>query len=370
MNTKHLLSIVFFTLVLASACKDDDHKIEPDTSPCVPAFFKTNENNTPAIKAIANQNDRVIKPQDLDFHPKRENELWVINKGVDNTGGSTLTITQAGTENQDVEWRRDGNAWHFMAFPAAMSFSQENENFATSANIQDANRNNGTFTGPSLWSSDMSIYAQNPGAGLNGSHLDMLHGSPYCLGIDADKDNAFWVLDGYNEYVTWYNFNGDHGPGHADHSDGEIYRYTEMTVTRDAEVPGHIVYDQEPKTLYVCEPAKSRILWMNTASAQIERSLPLTNEQLGSHQKMKNLEWGVFSDTKLQKPCGIEIIGDFLFVSDYETGEIVAYNKNTKKEIARIETEGKGIMGIKADKNGQLWFVNERTNTVNRIDQQ
>ncbi|PCJ64551.1 MAG: hypothetical protein COA58_12485 [Bacteroidetes bacterium] len=362
-------TIAFLVMTLLFSCKDDDTEPEPQAESSIPAFYKSPSLGGPSFTKLAGALNNVNNPQDLDFHPSRENELWVINKGTDNSGGSTVTITNAGLSNQKEEWRRDENAWHFMALPSAISFSRDNDNFGTSANIQDANRNGGTFTGPTLWSSNMDVYAKDPGAGLNGSHLDMLHGSPYCMGIESDADNAFWVFDAYNGHICWYDFADDHGPGHDDHSDGVVYRYVELEVEREPNVPSHMVKDVSTGILFICDPAKSRVLWMNTLSGSIDKSLPLTNEVLVSHQEMKGLEWGVFSDINLQKPCGIEVIGNVLYVSDNETGEVIAYDKELKTELGRIDTGNEGITGLKADKNGQLWYVNADDNGVYRIDQ-
>ena len=366
MIKKYIIPV--FAILAFISCKDDDAEPEP-TGPNVPAFYNDGSSNAPSFTKLLGFSDRVNQPQDLDFHPSRENELWIINKGTDNTGGSTVTVSNAGLANQSSEYRRDGNAWHFMALPSAISFSKDNDNFGTTANIQDANRSGGTFTGPSLWSSNMDVYAQDPGPGLNGSHLDMLHGSPYCMGMESDGDNAFWVFDAHNGHICWYDFAADHGPGHDDHSDGVIYRYVELEVEREPDVPAHMVKDEETGILFICDPASSQVLWMNTLTGSIDRSIPLVNEPLASHQQMKDLEWGVFTTTNLDKPCGIELIGNILYVSDNGTGEIIAYDKELKTELARIDTGDDGIMGIKADKNGQLWYVNASNNGVYRIDQ-
>jgi len=368
-STIKITYVFIASLLIFSGCKDDQEVVEPESNESsIPAFYGDASNNEPTFTLVASSAERIAEPQDLDFHPMRENELWVINKGTNNTGGSTVTLTNAGMDGQEFDWRRDGNAWHFMALPSAISFSKENGNFGTTANILDANRNNGSFTGPSLWSSDLDIYARDPGPGLNGSHLDMLHGSPYCMGMESDKDNAFWVFDSYNEHITWYDFSDDHGPGHDDHSDGVIYRYTELEVTREPGVPAHMVKD-DASILYICDPAESRILWMNTLSGSIDRALPLVNELLASHQQMKDLEWGVFTDVDLDKPCGIEVVGNILYVSDFGTGEIIAYNTESNMELGRIDTGDAGIMGIKAGTDGKLWYVNANNSTVHRIDQ-
>lgn len=376
MRKKHLLYLL--PLLVLSACKDDEAETAPEKEEVValesiPAFYTEGNRTEPNFTVIAERSDRVQEPQDLDFHPTRANELWILNKGT-NSGGSTVTISNVGLTNQSELWRKDGNSFHFMAFPSAISFSKTNENFGTTANIQDANRQGGTFTGPSLWSSDMSIYAKDPGndadgVPLNGSHLDMLHGSPYCMGMESDENNAFWVFDSYNGHIAWYDFAADHGPGYHDHSNGVIYRYVEMPLTRDPSgIPSHIVEDDVSSILFVCDPANSRILWMNTSSGKIDKTIPLINEQLASHQEMKGLEWGVFTDTGLDKPCGIEIVGDILYVSDNATGEIIAYHKETKEELARVTASTEGIMGLKADKNGVLFFVNAETHDVVRVD--
>lgn len=189
------------------------------------------------------------------------------------------------------------------------------------------------------------------------------------MGIESDVDNAFWVMDGYNGHITWYDFAADHGPGLHDHSDGIIYRYMEMPVEREDAIPSHMVKHDPTGTLFICEAANNRVLWMNTLSGSIKNSLPLRNELLGSHQEMQGLEWGVFTETNLQKPCGIEVIDDILYVSDNATGEIIAYDVESKQELGRINTGSDGIMGIKADQNNQLWYVNAKSNKVYRIDQ-
>ncbi len=369
MKCRYVLTIAVVLSLFSCKNDKDEDKLVPSADSSIPAFYRDANNNQPTFTLIVDQANEVVEPQDLDFHPFGENELWIINKGTNISGGSTVTVFNTGLENQTSEWREDGNAWHFMALPSAISFSKDNGNFGTSANILDANRSGGTFTGPSLWSSDLNVYAKDPGPGLNGSHLDMLHGSPYCMGIESDGDNAFWVFDSYNEHIVWYDFAADHGPGHDDHSDGIVYRFPEMKVTREPDVPSHMVKDIPTGILFIADPASNRILWMNTLSGRIEQSLPLVNELLESHQQMKNLEWGIFTDQNLVNPCGIEVIGDILYVSDNSTGEIIAYQKETKVELGRINTGAKSIMGIKADKNGQLYYVDAGLNNVIRIDQ-
>lgn len=332
----------------------------------VEEFYQDKSFNEPTYTVIANSNDRISKPWDIDFHTQRANELWVINKGTNSTGGTTVMLTDAGGTNQQADYRKDQNSWHFMALPSALAFSKENGNWATVADIVDANRQGGSFTGPSLWSSDLNVYAMPSGG--NGSHLDMLHGSPYSMGIENDKDNAFWVFDGYHQEMVWYDFVKDHGPGNSNHDDGKVHRYKNLKVKREPGVPSHLVKDQNSNWLYIVDAGNKRILRMDTKSGVEKGDLQLINEILAEHKEYE-ITYEVFAEENLTKPCGIELIGSTLFVSDNETGEIIAYDTESGKELDRLETGHKGIMGIVAGPNGKLWFANEDTNEIIRIDQ-
>ena len=362
--SKVIISALF--IILFGACKKKDK----ETINSIPAFYLAAEEGEygktqPEMLLIANSSSGILFPRDLDFHPTRANELLVINRGTEREGGNTVTFSNVGLSNQSADKRTDGNAWHFMAHPSAMSFSKDNGNWGTSAEILDANRRGGTFTGPSLWSSNMNIYAKPSGG--NGSHLDMLHGSPYCMGIESDHDNAFWVYDAYNNCICYYDFAGDHGPGNSDHDDGIIHRYYGMKLTRTADVPSHLVLDNKKEWLYVADPANSRILRMNTNTGSKSQQLALTNEKLAGHWRMAGEVWEVFASTNLNRPSGIEISGETLFVTDNATGEIIAYNVTDKNELGRINTGKTGLGGIKADKEGHLWFVNNSSSEVFKV---
>jgi hypothetical protein len=373
---KRILYAITLSALALAGCKEDDQQQpipEPELINRIPAFYlpdieENYGNNEPDYVLIADRNDRVEEPWDLDFHPSRGFELWVLNKGTDQTGGSTVTISRVGLPDQSAEWRRDGNAWHFMALPSALSFSQENDNWATTEEIQDANRQGGSFTGPSLWSSDMNIYAKPSGG--NGSHLDMLHGSPYSMGIESDKDNAFWVFDGHNRHICWYDFQADHGPGNDDHSDALIHRYTDVKVKREPGVGSHMVMDRKTGWLYIVDSGNKRVLKMDTKSGSKARDLPLINEPLAQHWEITGVDWKIFTHTNLEKPAGIDLYDDVLYVSDFETGEIIAYDINNGWELGRIATGFPGIMGIKIGPEGKLWFVSSKTNEVYRIEPQ
>jgi hypothetical protein len=320
----------------------------------------------PILTTMATFADGLDKPTDLDFFPiLAKNELWVVNERVENSGGSTTTIYDAGTEDQEFLNRTDGNAWHFMALPTGIAFSN-NFNFATSTGIKDANHGTGTFTGPALWSSDPAIYAQPSGG--NGSHLDMQHASPYCMGIANEVDNVFWVTDGWNGHVVRYNFASDHGPGNDDHADGIVRRYTEIAFKKDGVVPSHLVLDKAKEWLYVVDNGNDRVVRLDINTGSVVASLPLINEPLAEHSEIGGVTWEVIIDS-LVRPSGIDIIDDRLLVGDYTTGDIIIYDvENQFAELGRIATGLEGLTGIKIAPDGSVYYTNRLQNTLVRAE--
>lgn len=364
MKLKLLIAVAAIT-TFASCKKDEEPQSEPKVN-TIPEFYVEAEagsygNTPPEFRMIAGINERVIQPQDLDFHSQVDNQLWIINRGNDAQGGTTVTIFNPGQSSQSEEFRRDGNSWHFMAFPSGIAFSPTYNTWATTANIRDANRQGGSFTGPSLWSGDLNVYAMPSGG--NGSHLDMLHGSPYSMGIAAETDNIFWVYDGFYGHLVRYDFVDDHGPGNDDHSDGRIHRYTDVGLQRDGTYPHHLILDDNKEWLYVADGPNKRIFRVNIKTGNKVRDLNLINELLAQHWEVNGAQVEVLFTENLDKPCGIELVGNRLFVTDNATGEIIAYNVDTKKEIGRVDTGNPGITGI-VHGQGKLWFTNQSTNGV------
>jgi Secretion system C-terminal sorting domain len=325
--------------------------------------------NTPAFLLVADASDQLYRPSDLDFHTiLSNNELWVTNRSDIISQGSTVTFYNAGTPSQVALYRQDAGADHFMILPSALAFS-DNTNFATSAAILDAHMGSGRFAGPALWSSDSLVYCQ-PGPGPLGSHLDMLHQSPFSMGIAAEHENAFWVYDGYNQAITWYDFQQDHGPGYDDHTDGLIRRYTDITLNRiNDSIPNHLVLD-DAGILYVVDNGNARVIKMDTHTGSVTGSFTPYQEYVTEHSIVTGTTWNNFISTGLIQPCGIDVIGDRLIVSDFFNGDIIIYNTTnaTGTELGRIQTGSPGIAGVKIGPDGRIWYVNQLEHKVYKID--
>ena len=288
-------------------------------------------------------------------------------------GGSTVIFHDVGLSIQSSEYRKDSFSRHFMHTASSLSFDNEGF-FANTLDCQDANNNlNGYFSGPTLWDSNLSIYAvMNQDGPLLGSHLDMIHQSPYSMGIEyAGTGNVYWVFDGYHSSIVRYDFATPHEIGGHDHSDGRVWRYDEIDIARENGVSSHMILDDEMEFLYIADTGNQRILKFNVNSGNYSYDLTPYGESLSEYFMMENAEWEILIDQGLDKPSGIDIYGDRLVVSDYATGEIIFYDVSMSppNELGRIDTGNpNNIMGINIDRNQKIWYVNYQENNLVRID--
>ena len=320
--------------------------------PMIGALLPTNPENT-SITSTGGVDvaDRVellsprpnhSQPTDLAFNPQVPGELWVVNKAND----SATIINDAGTDFQAEEVITDPFALHFMEEVTSIAFGAP----GTFATCQDGrNTYNGQgqpndFTGPTLWSSDREIFGiSNPEAveALSelfngpvdlGSHLDMLHESPQCMGIAWDHDNVYWVFDGFNGDIVRYDFAEDHGPGWDDHSDGVVSRYRNTDPRREAGVSSHLVLDHDTGLLYVADTGNSRIMVLDTATGERGPSLGSVDCWQGEcvdHHAWRGADWYELVDggsVDLTLPSGIALVDDVLLVTDAATNEILAFD--------------------------------------------
>ena len=327
------------------------------------------------------ESDGLFKPRDLDFHtlPNRTNELWVINENSAsfdlNFGGSTVTYYNAGLNNQWADYRKDSYSGHFMHTASAVSFS-DNGGFANTLDVQDANGNpNGYFSGCTLWDSDTSVYARiNQNGPLLGSHWDMVHQSPFSVGIAAETENIYWLFDGYHSTVAKYNFqepHPDHEHGGEDHSDGVVYRYDEIEIERVNGLSSHMVLDNENGHLYICDTGNQRIIKMNTNTGSINYSLTPYGENIEGYYSMIGAQYETIIDSGLVLPTGIDIFENYLLVSDYSNGDIVFYDLEQlgiNQELKRLKTDRENdLMSIKVGPDGTIWYVGTNTNELVQI---
>ena len=361
-------------LYLFVACNSDSLKGDG-----IPAMGYLGE-EIPTETIIADESDGLNTPRDLAFDPAKNGELWVVNRQDD----SVTIIQNTGKKNQTSLHLIDPYALHFMEEVSSISFGIP-YHFGTCQESRNTYNDQGmpnNFMGPTLWSSDLDIFAtSNPEAveylsdlyGMDvdlGSHLDMLHESPLCMGIEWEKENVYWVFDGHNQSIARYDFKEHHGVGYDDHSDGVIVKYVTGEVSRVPDVPSHLKLHRSTGMLYVADTDNNAIKRLDITSGTANNSLP--KEEPGTtHFDKVDADFQILIDGvdyDMVRPSGLTIVNDVLIVGDNATGKIYAFNLDGDLlDSFQTQSAENGLMGIYASSLKDIWYVDAVENLVWRL---
>jgi DNA-binding beta-propeller fold protein YncE len=360
----------------------EDTKPEPAKSP--PESVLGPEGATPTITTIfepARKN--LFSATALALNPDAPSELWALVRQVpsglpctenDPRGcaaleGQVAIIEDPAGDDPGSTIKKDPNAWHFMRRPTSISFGQE-ETFGTCGEARTDNYEDETvdYAGPVLWDSDPSIFAIQP-PGKNGSHIDMLHNSPYCMGIAHETKNVYWAFNGTRGSLDRYDFVQPHEVGGEDHSDGQLLRYADGEVKRSPEIPSHMVFDPEDGSLYVADTGNQRVARLDTKSGTEGGTVP-TNDPIQVHSAMVGATLDDFvAKGELDAPSGIALHDGAIFVTDNSTSVIHAYDRQGK-ELRSLDTglPAGSLAGIAVSDDGVVYLADLATGAVMRLD--
>ena len=336
--------------------------------------FEDNETEEVLWTLIGDSSDGLNNPKDLGFNPDKDGELWVVNQADDSV--SIFFDTASG--NQDSTHIIDPFAEHFMeevssiAFGATGTFGTCQESRNTYNGQSEAN----DFMGPTLWSSDLDVFGETNSEAVDflsfdlGSHLDMLHQTPLCMGITWQYENIYWAFNGLDGAIDRNNFHEDHGPGFDDHSDGTIFRYGTGEFERVPNIPSHMKYDHSTRLLYIADTGNNAIKVLDTESGDSDERLPV-NEPGTQHYSMTGEDISILidgDDFGMEAPSGLTLIDDTLFVTDNETSTIFAFTLDGAL-IDSLETPfpSGSLTGIYGASIDDLWMVNSVDDEVWRL---
>lgn len=372
-------------LVLLAACDNKDTDTKVDNSI---AAFGNGSVSSVTLSVIGTGDDGLDVPRDLEFNPDVEGELWVVNRADD----STTIFHAAGTSDQDSEHIVDPYALHFMEEVSSIAFGgvtyagSDARTFGTcqeSRNTYNGFGSPNDFMGPSLWTADLDLYGKSNPEAVEyltqlfgqyadlGSHLDMLHESPLCMGMAWDYDNVYWVFDGSEDIIVRYDFAEDHDLGYDDHSDGIISRYIDADVSRVEDVPSHMVLDPNTGLLYTADTGNNRITVLDTTTGEEGDSLRAV-ERGTDHHEWVGADYSTLvsgSDVSgMDLPSGIALHDDILFVSDNQNGMLLAFNLNGKLlDSLDLELDAGALMGIEVVGLDDIWVTDAINNEILRI---
>ena len=140
---------------------------------------------------------------------------------------------------------------------------------------------------------------------------------------------------------------------------------TDATLTRVANIPGHMELDHATGMLYIADTGAGRIMRLDTSSGT--NTGALSGEWDGAtYTGVEGADFQVVVDG-LEQPSGLALHAGHLLVSDHATGEIVAFDLDGN-ELDRMSTPARRIMGIEVGPAGDLWYVDAGADQVVRVD--
>jgi hypothetical protein len=332
------------------------------------------------VEIFAPQAKVALSATSLAFNPTVPGELWVAlrqfpsgkpcteadQRGCAALPGLMAVVSDATGPAPTADLKEDGNSWHFMRRPTAMAWS-DGALFASCGEAYTDNFEDVPvpYAGPALWSSDPGIFGVEPTAGQNGTHLDMLHETPYCMGIAWEADNVYWAVNGDAGSLDRYDFNVPHQIGGEDHSDGEVYRYVTGELTRVPEVPSHAAYDAARELVYVADTGNGRVLSVDPSPAQRTGDIATYEELKGSGEMSGAAVFELVPPGTLELPSGLAFAKDRLFVTDNATSRIHVFDAEGK-ELERLDTglPTGSLAGITLGPDQKLYFSDAKTGRV------
>jgi hypothetical protein len=353
----------------------------PDDGPTAPDLQV--ESVTPEL-VYAPQAKVELSATALAFNPTIEGELWValrqfpsglpctqtVTTGCAALPGAMAVVSDATSATPSAVIKEDGNSWHFMRRPAAIAWGDELL-FATCGESLTANYEGDDipYTGPVLWSSDPAIFGVEPLPEQNGTHLDMLHETPYCMGIAHESANAYWAFNGLAGSLDRVDFHAPHQIGGDYHSDAEVHRYIAGQLLRVPEVPSHVAYDKERDLVYVADTGHARVLSVDPSSAVAGDDIT-KYELLAASGAMEGAKVSALIPAgQLERPSGIALADDVLYVTDNATSRIHAFDI-TGKALRILDTglPAGSLAGITLGPDDSLYLTDLLTGSAYRVD--
>ena len=347
------MRVSLFLCLVAVACKP-----EPVGLPLLGAGSHLAESVT--MTDVLTSDDELDQPRDIAFHPDMPDQAWILNRA----DRSVLIVDGIGTGDPTVDRRRGDGGEHFLSQPVALAFGDDGA-MATIAEEDEPTQGNATpadFMGPTLWTSDPDVFD----AGAE-THLDMLHNSPDGMGIAWERDNAYWVFDGDHGSLTRYDFGSDHGLGGQDHSDGEVARYVEGEVARVPDESSNLAFDAATGLLYVADTGNHRIAVLDTATGEPGDDLNPNYDGDDQYVIDGAVTTTLVTRGSIQDPTGLELHDGMLWVSDFASGKVLAFNLDGTL-VDWLETGiTNGLQGMAFDDAGKLYVVDSSGDRIVQI---
>jgi hypothetical protein len=304
-------------------------------------------------------------PTALAFHPTIPTQLWITGQ----TNDSLTVLDIAGTTPPDPVLIVD-RSYHFLYRPTSLAFASDGTVGTCHENNNDyrGRAAPNDFMGPVINPADLDTLRATP----TRAHLDMLHHSPWCMGIATREPRVFWAFNGQAGSIDKYEFNEWHDPGGDDHADGRTWRFANGALRRVEMVPSHMAFEPGTPLLYVADTGNARVVRLDT-SVETTESMPRVRTRISETPLFSvegsTVEEVVGASGGLQRPSGLVFYQGLLYVSDNATGTISAFTRDGRP-VRRLDTGvGAGaLQGLAIGPDGMVYVADFREGRALRVE--
>jgi len=317
----------------------------------------------------------IATPRDIRLRPGSD-ELWVALEDNDSMLIITLDSDNSVAEAEELH---DVLGYHYMDQVSSLSFTDDGAWFGTcqesNNNYNDMSWDGNGFMGPSLWKTvdytkvnqDNGMWASEGDVSKYGSHYDMNHEAPYCVGIEWWENNRYFAIDGSGDFDSnfmMFDFMEDHGPGGNDHSDAVVWRYEGETFTRVDRVSSQMRIAANG-WLYIADTGANRVVRFQVGSGSTGNNLPYSQwpENLGAYKYVRQAVFEtVVSD--FTEPSAMAMVGDSHFiVGSHNSGLIAMYDLDGNLVEMWSNFDAPGLQSVLVH-NDIIYAVNSVEDTI------
>lgn len=331
---------------------------------CVPVAWLIGGGDKNAVKFTTVLSSKLSDPTALAFHPTVAGQLWVANRKDD-----SLTIADGVTIGEpSAIWRFADAELHFLESVDAISFAADG-NFGTCGDTRNSYHGNAPaddFMGPVEWPGSVDDF-EAFGPDASKVHLDMMHDTPFCMGIASGGGTTYYVFNGIQGTIDWYDFGKPHPNGGTNHTDGAKKRYSKLGLKRVANVPSHLAFDAATKLLYIADTGNGRVVTLDTTAGAAGKSIQLYPDEVAM-QTLTGATVQTLTDG-LDKPSGVVLFDGFLYFSDAGSSLLFGVSLDGTQGVT-LDTglPAGALAGVAVGPDERLYFVDRKANAVRRVD--
>jgi len=370
----HSTAALFLTGSLALGCGSEtgstpgtDAGVTVDVPPAPVAPEIGTGDHSAASVTLTTMVEGLRQPTGIAFNPERPTQFWITNWATD-----AFTIVDTAAEMPAEPLTIRDRSYHFLVYPTSLAFGGDGTvgTCQETANDYRGRAMPNNFMGPVVHTTDIDQLRTSRGP--SGTHLDMLHHTPWCMGIASTQPREFWVFNGAEGAIDKYQFGEWHAPGADDHADGLTWRFAAGEVARVEHVPSHIVFHRESGYLYIADSGNHRIVRLNTATetGRSDRRISTRISETPLYEATDtHVEEVVGAAGELDTPSGIALYNGFIYVSDWATGRISAFRMTNGERVNYLETglTRGALAGMAFGPDNKLYVIDASTPENSRV---